>query len=98
MMSGAHPILSLEQAKRFETGLFADDEAREWTAMSRAGAAVGAAVVKDFKETGGFPQLEGRVLVLVGKGHNGGDALLAAKFILETFPMARAEVKLVFGE
>jgi ADP-dependent NAD(P)H-hydrate dehydratase / NAD(P)H-hydrate epimerase len=98
MISGAHPILSIEQAKPFEVGFFAGDEAKEWTAMSRAGAAVGAAVVKDFEETGGFPRSEARVLVLVGKGHNGGDALLAAKFILEVFPAARAEVKLIFGE
>jgi ADP-dependent NAD(P)H-hydrate dehydratase / NAD(P)H-hydrate epimerase len=98
MISGAHPVLSLEQAKRFEAVLFAGDTANEWAAMSQAGAAVGAAIVDDFEEIGGFPKKTGRLLVLVGKGHNGGDALLAAKFILEVFPTARAEVKLIFGE
>jgi NAD(P)H-hydrate epimerase len=51
----------------------------------------------DFDEIGGFPA-EGRVLVLVGKGHNGGDALIATQAILERFPAARAEVVFVFGE
>jgi NAD(P)H-hydrate epimerase len=36
-------------------------------------------------------------LVLVGKGHNGGDALIAAQALLEKFPSARAEVLFVFG-
>jgi hydroxyethylthiazole kinase-like uncharacterized protein yjeF len=54
-------------------------------------------VLADFEEIGGFPAL-GRVLVLVGKGHNGGDALLAAQLILERFPASHADVLLVFGE
>jgi hydroxyethylthiazole kinase-like uncharacterized protein yjeF len=94
----AHPVLSTDEAKRFEATLFGGDEVKEWVAMSRAGAAIGAAVIEDFKEIGGFPQAGGRVLVLAGKGHNGGDALLAAKFILEAFPGAEVEMVLVFGE
>jgi len=39
-----------------------------------------------------------RVLVLVGKGHNGGDALIAAQAILEQNPQASADVLFVFGE
>jgi len=50
--------------------------------MERAGAGVAAAVQEDFKEIGGFPAA-GRILVLLGKGHNAGDALLAAAVILE---------------
>lgn len=65
--------------------------------MQRAGRAVAAAVLRDFEEIGGFPE-GGRVLVLVGKGHNGGDALIAAREILERFPGACVEVKFVFGE
>ncbi len=94
----AHPVLSTDEAKRFEAALFGGDEAREWAAMSRAGAAIGAAVLEDFREIGGFPARGARVLVLVGKGHNGGDALLAAKAVLETFPGVEADVLLVFGE
>ncbi len=65
--------------------------------MQRAGRAVTAAVLEDFREIGGFSPT-GRVLVLVGKGHNGGDALIAARAILEQYPQAGADVLFVFGE
>lgn len=65
--------------------------------MQRAGQAVAEAVLRDFEEIGGFPT-NGRVLVLAGKGHNGGDALLATQAILAKFPGTRAEVIFVFGE
>jgi NAD(P)H-hydrate epimerase len=91
------PVLSCAEAKALETQLFAGDEEREWAAMQRAGAAVAQAVLEDFKEIGGFPAT-GRLLVLAGKGHNGGDALLAAQTILAQFPAARAAVLPVFGE
>ncbi len=65
--------------------------------MKRAGRAVATAVLRDFAEIGGFPST-GRILVLVGKGHNGGDALIAAQAISERVPGARIEVHFVFGE
>ena len=64
--------------------------------MRRAGGAIAAAVGRDFQEIGAFPAV-GRVLVLAGKGHNGGDALIAAQAILEQFPRMRAEVRFAFG-
>lgn len=64
--------------------------------MQRAGRAIAQAVLRDFEEIGGFPA-EGSLLVLAGKGHNGGDALIAAHTILTQFPRARAEVIFVFG-
>jgi NAD(P)H-hydrate epimerase len=91
------PILICAEASAWEKKLFAGDEAAEWAAMQRAGGAVGAAVLQDFLEIGGFPPA-GRILVLVGKGHNGGDALLAAKFILKKNPAAGAGVIFAFGE
>ncbi|MSU47710.1 MAG: NAD(P)H-hydrate dehydratase [Opitutus sp.] len=93
----SHPILTCDAARAFEATLFGGDENKEWPAMQRAGRAIAAAVLRDFEEIGGFP-LNGRILVLVGKGHNGGDALIAARIILEKFPGARAEVIFVFGE
>ena len=96
-MIPSHPILSCDETRALEEKLFAGEEAKEWAAMQRAGRAVGAAVLRDFEEIGGFPA-EGRVLVLVGKGHNGGDALIAAEFLLEQFPQAQANVVFVFGE
>ena len=93
----AHPILSCDEARALEARLFGGDETREWPAMQCAGRAIGAAVLEDFREIGGFP-VAGRVLVLVGKGHNGGDALIAVRAILEQYPQAGAEVLLVYGE
>jgi NAD(P)H-hydrate epimerase len=93
----AHPILSCDEARAFEARLFGGDETHEWPAMQRAGRAMGAAVLNDFREIGGF-SAAGRVLVLVGKGHNSGDALIAAQAILEQYPEAVADVLFVFGE
>ncbi|MFI5358144.1 MAG: NAD(P)H-hydrate epimerase, partial [Opitutales bacterium] len=97
MITASHPILSCDGARRLEERRFAGDEAKEWPAMQQAGRAVAAAVLEDFAEIGGFPSA-GRVLVLAGKGHNGGDALLAAQAVLERFPAAHADVLFVFGE
>ncbi len=97
MITASHPILTCEEARVFEAGRFGGDEAKEWPAMQQAGRAIARALLRDFQEIGGFPA-EGRVLVLAGKGHNGGDALLAAQAVLAEFPAARVEVVFVFGE
>lgn len=65
--------------------------------MQQAGRALATAVRRDFQEIGGF-RFEGRVLALAGKGHNAGDALLAAGELLKDFPGATADVWFVFGE
>jgi NAD(P)H-hydrate epimerase len=97
MLTSSHPILTCDEALRLETKRFGGDEAKEWPAMLQAGRAVASAALQDFEEIGGFP-LAGRILVLAGKGHNGGDALLAAQAVLERFPAARADVLFVLGE
>ncbi len=89
-------MLKCAAAGGLESQLFGGDEVREWFAMQAAGRAVAEAVVNDFWEIGGMPA-KARILVLAGKGHNGGDALLAAMNLLERFPEAIAEVLLVFG-
>jgi NAD(P)H-hydrate epimerase len=96
-MSSSHPVLTLAGAKRFEDEFFRGDEAREWSAMKSAGLAVGLAVLDDFGELGRFPE-DAHLLVLVGKGHNGGDALLAAQAILARHPAAHADLWLLFGD
>ncbi|HEY4302514.1 MAG TPA: NAD(P)H-hydrate dehydratase [Candidatus Didemnitutus sp.] len=90
------PILSVADAAAWEKRLLTTEEA-EWAAMLRAGAAVAAAVEEDSREIGGLPP-KASLLVLVGKGHNGGDALLAAAAFLDRFPAATVSVVLVFGE
>jgi hydroxyethylthiazole kinase-like uncharacterized protein yjeF len=96
-LAGTVPILSCEATRALEAGLFGGDEGREWPAMLRAGRAIACAVMEDAGEIGGFPA-EARMLVLAGKGHNGGDALLAAAELLARFPAGRADVVFVFGE
>ena len=91
----SHPVLSSAEAKEWEAGLLRD-EAAEWAAMELAGKALGKEVLEDFKEIGGYPA-DGHMLVLVGKGHNGGDALLAARAILTGRPGVRVSVVLCFG-
>lgn len=89
------PVLSCAAAKAWEARLLQGEEA-EWGAMQRAGAALAAAVADDFREIGGLPEAA-RLLVLVGKGHNGCDALLAARVLLQERPKSRATVVLCFG-
>lgn len=97
ILQGLHPILTCDEARAFEAAWFGGDEAREWPAMQRAGRALAHAALRDFTEMGEFPEA-GRVLVLAGKGHNGGDALLAARVVLDRFPKTRVEVIFAFGE
>ena len=97
MIPASHPILTCDEALRFEAKRFGGEEAKEWPAMLQAGHAVAAAVLQDFLEIGSFPATS-RVLALVGKGHNGGDALLAAQTLLDRYPAAHVDVLFVFGE
>lgn len=92
----SHPVFSCAEAKAWESALL-KDEAAEWAAMQQAGGAIACAVLGDSREIGGLPD-NARLLVLAGKGHNGGDALLAAKALLATRPLARVDVLLCFGE
>ncbi|MGH7943808.1 MAG: NAD(P)H-hydrate dehydratase [Opitutaceae bacterium] len=90
------PILSCEEARALETKLFGGDESLEWSAMQRAGNAIAHAIRSDASEIGGL-RANGRILVLVGKGHNGGDALIAATVILRELMAATADVVFAFG-
>jgi NAD(P)H-hydrate epimerase len=59
--------------------------------MQAAGRAIGREVVADFPQRVEWPARP-RVLVLIGKGHNGGDALLAAQTLLVHFADASADL------
>ncbi|MBI5693878.1 MAG: NAD(P)H-hydrate dehydratase [Verrucomicrobia bacterium] len=96
-MPPSHPILSCEASRAWEHAIFQGDEAKEWPAMLRAGRALAQAIRRDAEEIGGLPDA-GRILVLAGKGHNGGDALLAARELCAGRPDARVEVVFAFGE
>lgn len=97
LLAGSDPILDCAAAAEFERNRFDGDTRGEWSAMNAAGRAVGRAMLNDLRIAGVLPHQTGRVLVLVGKGHNGGDALLAAAVLLERTPWM-IEVGFVFGQ
>ncbi len=96
-MKTTYPVLSCAAAMAWEKGLLQGAEAREWTAMSRAGRLIGAALEEDWLEGGG-PRPEGTILILAGKGHNAGDALIAAEELYRRYSGLRIEVVFVMGE
>lgn len=91
----SHPVLTCAEARALEVRRLQGTDA-EWDAMRRAGAAVGRALLEDSREIGGLPEAA-RILVVAGKGHNGGDALLAAATLLAARPGATADVLLAAG-
>lgn len=84
------PVLGCAEALVFEKSFFDRvDEAEwntttEWTAMNEAGQAIANTLWVDHLEGSRIGE-NARILVLVGKGHNGGDALVATNHLLENF-------------
>lgn len=91
-----HPVLSCEEARRFEARIL-PDEAAEWSAMKLAGLSLARKVIEDYCELQP-PSDHLRVLALIGKGNNGGDALVACGQILADFPRAKVDVILTCSE
>ena len=88
--SHAHPIVSCDQAKAFEAAVL-PDEAAEWSAMQAAGQGLARMLVEDYTEIRPVPQ-HLRVLGLIGKGNNGGDALIACAQLLADWPRASVDL------
>lgn len=88
-----HPVLSCQQAAHLEASILVDEVAA-WEAMQAAGVGLAKALCLDYQELRPLPQGL-TVLALIGKGHNGGDALIACGQLLADFP--RARVSLVFA-
>lgn len=86
----AHPVLSCEKAKQYESSVLADESA-EWSAMKKAGVGVARCIMQDYRELRPIPD-HLRILALIGKGHNGGDALLACGELLAEFPRAQVDL------
>lgn len=96
-MIAAHPILTCQASREWEANVLGNDAEAAWAAMGRAGAAIAAQVMADYGEMRPLPA-NARLLVLCGTGNNGGDALIAARHILEALPEAKACVILTFGD
>ena len=86
----AHPVLSCEQAKDVEASLLVDQDA-EWLAMKSAGQGIAELIIQDYSELKP-PPAHLRVLALIGKGNNGGDALIACGQLLADFPRAQVDL------
>ena len=82
-----YPILSCRETSELEAAIL-NDEAAEWAAMKRAGCSIAKALCSDYQELSSLPETF-NLLVLVGKGNNGGDALIACRQILDDFPGSR---------
>lgn len=97
MIRWAHPVMSCKEAVAWEGRLLVGGEEAAWEAMRRAGSGIGRAILEDACETG-VPARGATWLVLAGKGHNGGDALLAAAEGAAHDPAARVTVCFTAGE
>ncbi|MDQ8193476.1 NAD(P)H-hydrate dehydratase [Coraliomargarita sp. SDUM461004] len=86
----AHPVLSCQQAKDLEFSVLTDASA-EWSAMQQAGAGIAKSVIEDYQELRSVPE-HLRILALIGKGNNGGDALLACGQLLADYPRAQVDL------
>ncbi|NEQ66673.1 MAG: NAD(P)H-hydrate dehydratase [Symploca sp. SIO2D2] len=71
------PILSCSQAVDLERGLLTDEES-EWLAMQKVGTGLGRGIAFEYGLSR-FRRDDLNVIAFTGKGHNGGDALLALK-------------------
>ena len=97
MLRWAHPVMTCKEAAAWEQRLLVGGEEAGWTAMQRAGAGIARAITADSLEAG-VRQSGARWLVLAGKGHNGGDALLAAADAAARDAAAAFTVCFVFAE
>lgn len=81
------PILTCGESARFEADLLKGDTSAEFIAMSKAGYGIATSFLKEFT----LPK-NAKILVAVGNGHNGGDALIALNKIFDTYPDSTATI------
>ncbi len=93
LLANSPSALSCQKAAEFESQVLSN-EAAAWTAMKQAGRGIASAVQLDFQELREVPQYM-QILVLVGKGNNGGDALIACGELLADYPRASATLLLL---
>ncbi|HCJ11483.1 MAG: NAD(P)H-hydrate dehydratase [Verrucomicrobia bacterium GWF2_51_19] len=87
------PILSLSEAIELERTLLGKSLERVGEAMYRAGTLLGQGILADFREVDRTRRPQ-NIVVLLGKGHNAGDALVALHVLLEANPSAEATLVL----
>lgn len=95
MKISCHPVLSCAAAAEYEDAYFSSGQESEDVVMYRAGRSLAEAIEDDFEEISGFPA-HGKAIVLAGKGHNAGDALICANTLLDRHPDLEILVLLAF--
>lgn len=83
-MNPVVPILTIPESQDWEKRLLTTPQL-ECEALYRAGNLLGEAIERDFQEIVDWPS-KPRVLLIAGKGHNAGDGLLAARWLLRIHP------------
>ncbi|MBT5691768.1 MAG: NAD(P)H-hydrate dehydratase [Opitutae bacterium] len=85
------PILTCEESCNFEQELLGRDPEKEWVAMNKVADQLAHHILLDFNEFRPMPR-DPHILVLAGKGHNGGDALLSAHRLLKSRPRGQVTI------
>lgn len=93
-MNSILPILTCDESALLEARLLENNETKIWKAMNAVGTSLASAILEDFQEIRPVPS-NLKVLVLLGTGHNAGDALLTAAEMLKRLP--KTEIKLLFA-
>lgn len=96
-MNDTFPLLTCEESSALEEKLLNNDETMIWNAMSAVGLSMADAVLKDFQEIGPISPSP-NILVLLGTGHNAGDAILTATEILKRIPQAKIKLFFALGQ
>lgn len=86
-----HPVLLCQWAAEFEKKILGDDVDKVRGAMTKVSEALAHQILWDFNEYRPMPR-DPRILVVAGKGHNGGDALLAGRLLLRARPRGEAVI------
>ncbi len=84
-METTHPIFSLEEAQDWEKTVLDESTETIANAMAQAGEGVGKQLLADYLEIRPWPS-NPQLLVLMGPGYNGGDALIAAETLMKVLP------------
>jgi len=80
------PIISCQEALKVESGILKQSAYAEYAAMARAGIGTAETFLREFKN---HLPARPKILGLIGKGHNGGDALWVIRRLLVEYPDAK---------
>lgn len=95
-MKTVHPVMTFTHCRRWEQRVLKDDSRCVAEAMEAAGLGIGERIVEDYTMLKVWPK-HPVIVVLIGKGHNAGDALVAAEYVYLQHPGAYLKIVAVLG-